>query len=118
MYPLGAETYIRIAVTWLRLVAESIGAIVIGIGVCVAVVLLIRAMIARNLSGFDGVRLVLARYLALGLEFELGADILSTAVAPGWNEVGRLAAIAIIRTGLNYFLMWEVRSSPQIAHSL
>jgi uncharacterized membrane protein len=111
MYPSGAESHIAIAVSWLRLVTESIGVTVIGIGVCVAVFLLLRTMVARDVGDFDQVRLVLARYLALGLEFELGADILATAVTPGWNEVGKLAAIAVIRTGLNYFLMWEVRSS-------
>ncbi|MEA2470323.1 MAG: hypothetical protein QOE38_1322, partial [Thermoleophilaceae bacterium] len=50
------------------------------------------------------VRLLLGRYLALGLEFELGADIIATAVRPSWDEIGKLAAIAGIRTALNYFL--------------
>ena len=52
---------------------------------------------------------MLARYLALALEFQLGADILSTAVAPTWNEIGQLGAIAIIRTALNYFLSREMK---------
>ena len=36
--------------------------------------------------------------LALALELELGADILGTAVAPTWNDIGQLAAIAVLRT--------------------
>jgi len=43
-------------------------------------------------------------WLLLGLEFELGADIVRTAIAPSWNDIGQLAAIAGIRTFLNYFL--------------
>ena len=59
---------------------------------------------------FVGVRLTLARYLSLALEFQLAADILSTAIAPSWDQIGKLAAIAVIRTGLNYFLAQEVRN--------
>ncbi|MCC8407859.1 DUF1622 domain-containing protein [Mucilaginibacter sp. UR6-1] len=44
----------------------------------------------------------------MALEFQLGADILSTAVAPGWEEIGKLGAIAVIRTGLNFFLSREL----------
>jgi uncharacterized membrane protein len=51
--------------------------------------------------------------LALGLEFQLGADILSTAVAPTFAEVKILAAIVVIRTALNYFLSWEIERERQ-----
>jgi uncharacterized membrane protein len=54
------------------------------------------------------VRLTLGRWLAVGLEFLLAADILKTAVAPTWNEIGQLAAIATLRTALNYFLGKEI----------
>jgi len=45
-----------------------------------------------------------AAWLVLALEFELGADIIRTAIAPTWNDIGQLAAIALIRTFLNFFL--------------
>ena len=56
-----------------------------------------------------------ARYLAMALEFLLGADILSTAVAPTWNEIGKLGAIAVIRTTLNYFLSREMQEERRTA---
>jgi uncharacterized membrane protein len=56
----------------------------------------------------EAIRLRLGRWLALALEFELGADILRTAIAPTWTEIGQLAAIATIRTLLNYFLQQEI----------
>lgn len=56
----------------------------------------------------DGVRLTLARWLALALEFELAADILNTAVTPTWTDIEKLAAIATLRTALNYFLEREL----------
>ena len=43
-------------------------------------------------------------WLLLGLEFELAADIISSVVAPTWQDIGQLGAIAVIRTFLNYFL--------------
>ncbi len=55
------------------------------------------------------VRLTLARWLALALEFELAADILNTAVTPTWSDIEKLAAIATLRTALNYFLERELQ---------
>jgi|SRR5262245_56115490 len=43
-------------------------------------------------------------WLLLGLEFELAADIIRTAIAPTWVDIGQLGGIAAIRTFLNYFL--------------
>ena len=67
----------------------------------------------------ETIRLRLGRWLALALEFELGADILRTAIAPTWAQIGQLAAIATIRTLLNYFLQKEIdraaRRQPDMA---
>lgn len=59
----------------------------------------------------EEVRLRLGRWLALALEFELAADILRTAIAPTWNEIGQLAAIVVLRTALNYFLQQEIEKA-------
>jgi uncharacterized membrane protein len=59
-------------------------------------------------SHFLLLRLRLGAWLALALEFQLGADILSTTVAPTFEELGKLGAIALIRTFLNYFLHQEL----------
>ena len=50
-------------------------------------------------------------WLLLGLEFELAADIIRTAIAPNWTDIGQLAAIAAIRTFLNYFLEADIEKS-------
>lgn len=49
-----------------------------------------------------------ARWLVAALTFQLAADILESAIAPDWESIGRLAAIAAIRTFLNYFLERDV----------
>jgi uncharacterized membrane protein len=61
----------------------------------------------------NGVRLTLGRWLAVALEFELAADILNTAVTPTWNDIEKLAAIATLRTALNYFLEREINQEAQ-----
>lgn len=45
-----------------------------------------------------------ARWLVAGLTLQLGADIIETAITTSWDAVGRIVAIALIRTFLNYFL--------------
>jgi uncharacterized membrane protein len=49
-----------------------------------------------------------AATIVLALEFALAADIADTAVAPTWRDIGQLAAIAGIRTFLNYFLERDI----------
>ncbi len=104
----SAEPTINAAVQWLRLAVESIGAMVIGIGIVLAVYQFVAHFKDEQSSNFNRVRLTLGKYLALALEFQVGADILSTAIAPGWEQIGKLGAIVIIRTLLNYFLTKEL----------
>ncbi|MGZ3563137.1 MAG: DUF1622 domain-containing protein [Vulcanimicrobiaceae bacterium] len=49
-----------------------------------------------------------AMWLLLGLEFELAADIIRSAIAPTWSDIGQLGAIAVIRTFLNFFLERDI----------
>lgn len=120
----GVEATIVNAVQWLKLLVETLGALIIGLGVVTAAAQFVRALVPPQVESYNSIRLTLARYLALALEFQLGADILSTAVAPSWNQIGKLGAIAVIRTGLNYFLTREMqeergetKSAPQDAAS-
>ncbi|GBF82300.1 DUF1622 domain-containing protein [Aphanothece sacrum] len=53
-------------------------------------------------------RLEFASWLALALEFQLGADVVATTVAPSFEALGKLGIIAVIRTFLNYFLTKEL----------
>ncbi len=55
--------------------------------------------------------LSLARWLLLALEFMLAADIVRSTIAPSWTEIGQLAAVAVIRTFLNYFLERDLETA-------
>jgi uncharacterized membrane protein len=105
----AVESTIINLVQWLKLAIETTGAIVIGIGVAISVFEFVRSLVPPQMESYNRIRLTLARYLALALEFQLGADILSTAVAPSWDQIGKLGAIAVIRTALNYFLTREMQ---------
>ena len=104
-----AEHLLREAVGWVQLVVEALGAVAIVVGIVMAVVVWVRHSRDESRSGFHHVRLALARHLVLALEFQLAADVLGTAIAPTWNGIGQLGAIAVIRTALNFFLLREIR---------
>ncbi len=106
------------AIQLLRLAIELTGAIVIAIGFAIAISQLVMLHLRGLLQSFTEVRLTFGRYLSLALEFQLASDILSTAVAPTWEELGKLGATAVIRTALNYFLSREVREySEKVAET-
>lgn len=103
------ENFVGNAVQWLKLGVETLGALIIALGIVKAGGQFLTGLFSRPPGNFVAIRLTLARYLALALEFQLGADILSTAIAPSWDSIGRLGAIAVIRTALNFFLSLEMR---------
>ncbi len=104
-----SEDLLREYVDLLVRLVEAAGALIIFVGAVLAAVAFFRAaVVSRSTGEFVRVRLRLGRYLALGLEFQLASDVLSTAVAPTFEEIGKLAAIAAIRTLLNYFLSKEI----------
>lgn len=55
------------------------------------------------------IRVEFGESLAMALTFLLGADVVATAISPSWSAVGKLAAIAAIRTFLSYFLILEIK---------
>ena len=106
----SVEEWLQGATLVLARVAEAIGALVIAAGVARALWFWLKQQLQPPDTGVptESIRLGLGRALGLALEFLLAADILSTAVAPSWDAIGKLAAIATIRTLLNYFLGREL----------
>ena len=104
-----SEDVLREYVDLLVRLVEAAGALIIFAGAVIAFVrFVVVAVQPQTDRSYTRVRLGLGRYLALGLEFQLASDILSTAVAPTFEDIGKLAAIAAIRTALNYFLSKEI----------
>ncbi len=102
--------WIKLSIEWMALGVELAAGLVIGVAVVETIVkvapLAFRRVELR--SEKMAARLALGRWLAVALELTLAADILRTAIAPTWDDIGKLAAIAVLRTALNYFLEREI----------
>lgn len=95
------------------IIIDAIALVVVFIGTVEAFFGGLRAMFSSP-SGHEkrDIWLRYARWLVAGLTFQLAADIIETSITTGWDAVGRIAAVAVIRTFLNYFLerdLGEVR---------
>jgi uncharacterized membrane protein len=105
-----------------RLVAmglEAIAITVIAVGAIEAVIGIVRVSVHSGASNTDrrGVWLTFARWLVAGLTFQLAADVVGTSFAPTWNELGRLAVIAAIRTFLSFFLDRELDETRSVQYA-
>src|SRR5262245_56297704 len=101
------EEIFRVYAGYAALGLEVIASVLIVIGGVEAVIGLIMHSKRDPQKPFQNrkaVFLQLGVWLILGLEFELGADIIRSAIAPTWEQLGQLAIIAVVRTFLNYFL--------------
>ena len=96
---------------------EILAAMIIGIAVIKTAINFFRNLLNINKhlnkppfeGRLEGLRVQFGSSVAVSLELLLGADVLATAVAPSWDDIGKLAAIAVLRTALNYFLERELR---------
>ena len=101
---------------WLTFVTEN--AIIL-----IDILALIFVLIGTVEAFFGGLRVMLSsrqgheqrdvwlrygRWLVAALTFQLAADIIETSIVPTWDDIGRLAAIAVVRTFLNFFLERDV----------
>ncbi len=98
-------------------VANLAGGLVIGVALLRGLFAYLRDLVwaGGGEAPREAIRLSLGRSLALGLEFQLGADILGTALDPGPEEIGALAAIVLLRTVLNFFLDRELEAAERRA---
>jgi uncharacterized membrane protein len=113
MQPVVEETLSE-ALNALAWAVQVAGALVIGVGAGWAAARFVaEGLRRRGAAAFTAIRLSFGRFLALGLEFQLAGDILRTAVAPSFTDIGQLAAIAAIRTALNFFLRREIEQEQR-----
>ena len=66
----------------------------------------------RGFIGFirkdERTRISLAQGIMLGLEFKIGSEVLRSVIVTDWSELGKLAAIILLRTMLTMLLHWEI----------
>lgn len=103
--------------SWLEVIAhhgatvlDFMALFILAVGSVEAFVTWLPTLFAPRISNHDK-RVLWLRFsqcLVAGLTFQLAADIFHTAVAPTWDEIGQLAAIAAIRTFINFFLARDI----------
>ena len=106
----GIRTLGRVLGLLVTVVDASTGA-AIGVGVVAALLRTAKLGFRPGTglgSAMSEIRITLGRWLALALELALAADILRTVMIPTWDEIGKLGAIVVLRTVLNYFLEREI----------
>ncbi len=112
------EMLLRECASYVALAAELCSVLCIAVGMVETLIqagVVIGAHRAASRRARREVWTRFAMWIVLALEFALAADIVRTAIAPTWDDIGRLGAIALIRTALNYFLERDMEEfSPEI----
>lgn len=108
------EEVIKEGTLFLGMIVDAAAALIIAHAIIRASYDYTRMMVMKQTDKME-IRLTLGKSLALALEFLLAADVLRTAVAPNWDDIGKLAAIAALRTLLNYFLERELKHTVTVA---
>jgi uncharacterized membrane protein len=98
-------------------IIDAIAFAVIVVGTLQVIVRLVGAEL-KGMSNQDKreIGLAYARWLIVALTFQLGADIIETSISTSWEAIGRLGAIAVIRTFLEFFLGRDVTEWRERQH--
>lgn len=102
--------YTDLFVKTVSAILEILAALVVGYGGAVTFYrIIIKSLLGQRFQGdYARARIDLGRTLAVALEFELGADLLQTAISPTWNHIGIVAAIIVLRSVLNFVLERDI----------
>jgi uncharacterized membrane protein len=100
------EAGLHVLAGYLTLALDAIALLMVTVGAVTALAELGMALGRRHIPGarVRAIFIEFGRWLVAALTFQLGSDIAATTIAPGWDQLGQLAAVAAIRTGLTYFL--------------
>lgn len=110
------EDLLKVVSSYTALVVEAISVLLIACGAAQAFLVTI-AHVWRGVAPVGWRHDVFVRFgvwLLLGLQFALAADIVRSVIAPTWSDIGKLGAIAVIRTFLNYFLERDIEGAERM----
>lgn len=94
----------------LTLVFSAIGVVIVSVGGFMAAAKLAYRALRREPMDYFGIKRNFTQLIVLGLDFFIAGDILTSFIAPSFNDLILLAVVVGIRTVLSVFLAWEVRS--------
>jgi uncharacterized membrane protein len=101
-------------IQYFALIIDVIGVVIVMWGVGRAVITLIVKEVSSDKreskrEHFQKMRYDLGYVLVLAIEFFLAGDIIRTVISPEWNDLARVAALAVIRTILSFVLTKEMK---------
>jgi uncharacterized membrane protein len=110
------QSLIHLAAGYVALALQAVAILIVAFGSARAVFNIARGAFASHPGAADqrAEWLDYARWLVAALTFQLGADIVATSYAPTWDELGRLAVVAVVRTFLSYFLDREMEHAARL----
>ena len=98
----------------LTLVFSAIGVVIVSAGGFMAAGKLAYHAITKQQMDYFGIKRDFTQLIVLGLDFFIAGDILTSFVAPAFNDLIVLAVVVGIRTVLSVFLAWEVRVPSKV----
>jgi uncharacterized membrane protein len=109
------HTNLGTAASALKLLLESVSVFCVAMGLFAALGIALSHFFrtGRFISRPPSVRLKFGTWLAVALEFQLGADIVATTVDPTMQSLTELAILAAVRTFLNFFLQKELETEER-----
>jgi uncharacterized membrane protein len=98
--------------TWITGVVElfsnALGVVVIVLGLVYITTALVRGALSRQLLPGAKTQITFGKMLVLAMGLTVAADIVGTIGHPSWEEIGKLGALIVLRTIVNYFLAKEI----------
>lgn len=109
------EELFRTVASYVALLLESMVVLTVAAGSLEALYRIVMAFLVHRADDWNrrAVWLRFAGWILISLEFALGADIVRTAIAPSWDDIGKLGAIAGIRTFLGFFLGKDLETAEE-----
>ena len=99
------ETILHLFVNYAMLLFEYIGVAVITFAGIQGLVNYVRRV--------PDTRLILAKGLAMGLEFKLGSEILRTVIVRNLSEIAIVGGIIVLRATLTILIHWEIKNEEK-----
>lgn len=106
------------AAGYVGLALDAAAVLLVAAGGVVAAGRILRMAVGQQATAMHGRHILVefGRWLVAALTFQLGSDIVNTTIAPTWDELGRLAAVAAIRTFMTYFLDLDLERARKELH--
>jgi uncharacterized membrane protein len=108
------KTFLEKSGDIVSVILECTSVICIIVGFATALFILVKSKQNKSTPLHRRLKISFGGWLSLALEFQLASDIVLTTVAPTYQNLIMLGAVAVIRTFLSYFLNREIKENLEM----